>query len=133
MPRAGYRMAMTDSNSSDRRPDPADKDQPAEGGDLPEAGSGAERASDRRSDPAAGSAAARDGRAPGTDTPTGTDPDAKYEQPGYEDKSFGQAVNQDQELVDDLVDAAEGDLEEAEQRFDEESAGSPTLHRQRDA
>ena len=29
---------------------------------------------------------------PGTDTATGTDPEAKWEQPGYEDKSLGQAV-----------------------------------------
>jgi len=66
----------------------------------------------------------------GTDTPTGTDPDAKYEQPGYEDKSFGQAVNQDQELVDDLVRATDGDLDEAARRFEEESAGAPARARQ---
>jgi hypothetical protein len=64
------------------------------------------------------------------DTPTGTDPDAKYEQPGYEDKSFGQAVNHDQELVDELLEETEGDEEEAQRRFTEESAGSPTLKRQ---
>jgi hypothetical protein len=66
------------------------------------------------------------------DTPTGTDPGAKYEQPGYEDKSFGQAVNQDQELVDEVLDETDGDEEAAERRFDEESAGAPTLERQRD-
>ena len=68
-----------------------------------------------------------------TDTPTGTDPDAKYEAPGYEDKSLGQAVNQDQELVDELVREEDGDLQEAERRFDEESAGAPTLERQRES
>lgn len=66
----------------------------------------------------------------GTDTPTGTDPDARYEQPGYEDKSFGQAVDQDQELVDELIEEADGDVEEAETRFDEESAGAPAAKRQ---
>jgi hypothetical protein len=66
-----------------------------------------------------------------TDTPTGTDPDAPYEGPGYEDKSFGQAVDQDQDLVDDLVRDADGDLDEAEQRFDEEATGAPALERQR--
>jgi hypothetical protein len=67
---------------------------------------------------------------PGHDTPTGTDPDAKYEQPGYEDKSLGQAVNQDQELTERLVEETDGDLEEAEQRFEEESAGAPARRRQ---
>ena len=120
---------MTDPNSN-RRPDPADHDQPAEGGDVPEAGPGAERASDGPSD--ARSAAEREGREPGTDTPTGTDPEAKYEHPGYEDKSFGQAVDQDQELVDELVEETDGDLEEAEQRFEEESAGAPAREHQRE-
>lgn len=68
----------------------------------------------------------------GEDTPTGTDPDARYEQPGYEDKSLGQAGNQDQELVDDLLDETGGDLEEAERRFERESAGAPARDRQRD-
>ncbi len=67
---------------------------------------------------------------PGTDTPTGTDPDAKYEQPGYEDKSFGQAVDQDQELVDELLEETDGDTDEAERRFREESAGAPAAERQ---
>lgn len=67
---------------------------------------------------------------PGTDTPTGTDPDAKYEQPGYEDKSFGQAVDQDRELAEELLDEAGGDAEAAEEQFQEEAAGSPVLKRQ---
>ena len=45
----------------------------------------------------------------GTDTPTGTDPDAKWDQPGYEDKSLGQAVDQDSELVDELLEESGGD------------------------
>ena len=67
---------------------------------------------------------------PGTDTATGTDPAAKYDRPGYEDKSFGQAVDQDQQLADDLLAAADGDLDRAEERFREESAGAPALARQ---
>ncbi len=67
---------------------------------------------------------------PGRDTRTGTDPEAKYEQPGYEDKSLGQAVNQDQELTERLVEETDGDLEEAEERFEEESAGAPARQRQ---
>ena len=70
---------------------------------------------------------------PGHDTPTGTDPDAKYDHPGYEDKSMGQAVNQDEELVDELLDETGGDVDEAEKRFEDESAGSPALHRQHDS
>jgi hypothetical protein len=69
---------------------------------------------------------------PGQDTATGTDPDAKYDTPGYEDKSIGQAGNQDQELVDRLVDETGGDLDEAAERFEEESAGAPALARQGD-
>jgi hypothetical protein len=64
------------------------------------------------------------------DTPTGTDPDAKYAQPGYEDKSIGQAVNQDQQLVDRLLDETHGDTSAAESRFASESAGAPALARQ---
>ncbi|MGB6058080.1 MAG: hypothetical protein WBF71_07425 [Microthrixaceae bacterium] len=64
----------------------------------------------------------------GQDTATGTDPDARYEQPGYEDKSFGQAVNQDQELAERLD--KEFDSDEAERRFTEESAGAPVLAEQ---
>ena len=66
---------------------------------------------------------------PGTDTATGTDPDAKYDQPGYEDKSLGQAVNADQELVEKIA-AEESDPEAAEERFNEESAGAPAIERQ---
>lgn len=68
---------------------------------------------------------------PGTDTPTGTDPDAKWEGPGYEDKSLGQAVEQDEELVERLLDETD-DEAEAERRFNEESAGAPALERQSD-
>ncbi|UDY37474.1 hypothetical protein [Dermatobacter hominis] len=74
--------------------------------------------------------AASGAQEPGTDTPTGTDPDAKYEQPGYEDKSFGQAVDQDQDLVDELLEETGGDTDEAERRFEEESAGAPAAERQ---
>jgi hypothetical protein len=64
------------------------------------------------------------------DTPTGTDPRAKYSEPGYEDKSFGQAVAQDQALVDRLVRETGGDFSEADARFRRESAGAPVLARQ---
>jgi hypothetical protein len=67
----------------------------------------------------------------GEDTATGTDPDAKYEQPGYEDKSLGQAGNQDQELVDDLLEETGGDTAEAARRFERESAGAPARDRNR--
>lgn len=66
----------------------------------------------------------------GRDTATGTDPGAKYEQPGFEDKSLGQAVNQDMELVERLLDEEDGDRDRAAARFTDESAGSPTLERQ---
>lgn len=66
----------------------------------------------------------------GQDTPTGTDPDAKYAEPGYEDKSLGQAVNQDEELVDELIEETDGDMAEAERRFEDESAGAPARERQ---
>jgi|1185.fasta_scaffold826378_1 hypothetical protein len=69
----------------------------------------------------------------GRDTPTGTDPDAKWSGPGYEDKSLGQAVNQDTELVDRLVTESNGDLSAAEARFNAESAGAPALERQQQA
>jgi hypothetical protein len=68
--------------------------------------------------------------APGTDTATGTDPDAKYDQPGYEDKSLGQAVNADQDLVDELLVQEGGNEEAAEAEFRERSAGAPALDRQ---
>ena len=67
-----------------------------------------------------------------TDTATGTDPEATYDQPGYEDKSFGQAVDQDRELADRLLAESGGDVDEASERFDEESAGAPAIERQRD-
>jgi hypothetical protein len=67
---------------------------------------------------------------PGQDTATGTDPDAKYDLPGYEDKSLGQAVNQDEQLVDELLEETGVDVEEAERRFAQESAGSPAIVRQ---
>jgi hypothetical protein len=66
----------------------------------------------------------------GTDTATGTDPNAKYETPGYEDKSFGQAVKQDQELADQLVEDADGDLDAAEDQFDGSATGAPARARQ---
>lgn len=66
----------------------------------------------------------------GTDTPTGTDPDAKWSEPGYEDKSLGQAVDQDQKLAEQLVEETGGDEAEAERRFEEESAGAPARERQ---
>ncbi|HEY3834664.1 MAG TPA: hypothetical protein VGO03_20390 [Acidimicrobiia bacterium] len=68
--------------------------------------------------------------APAMDTATGTDPDAKYDQPGYEDKSLGQAVNADMDLADELIDEEHGDLARAEQRFADESSGAPALRRQ---
>jgi hypothetical protein len=80
------------------------------------------------------------GRAPesgggrvGQDTATGTDPYAKYARPGYEDKSFGQAVKADQALADRLVREERGDLGRAAQRFDEEATGAPAIARQRQA
>ena len=65
----------------------------------------------------------------GEDTPTGTDPDAKYDEPGYEDKSFGQAVDQDQQLADRLARESEDD-DEAAARFESESSGAPARDRQ---
>lgn len=67
----------------------------------------------------------------GHDTPTGTEPDAKYSEPGYQDKSMGQAVNQDEELVDELLDETDGDVDEAARRFEDESAGAPARDRQK--
>jgi hypothetical protein len=68
---------------------------------------------------------------PGRDTATGTDPNARYDHPGYEDKSFGQAVSDDEELAERLLDETDGDVEAAEERFDAESSGSPAIKRQR--
>lgn len=65
-----------------------------------------------------------------TDTPTGTDPDAEYDEPGYEDKSLGQAVSQDEQLAEDLLEETGGDEEEAERRFEEQSAGRPARERE---
>lgn len=66
----------------------------------------------------------------GTDTPTGTDPDAKYDEPGYEDKSIGQATAQDEQLADELLEETGGDEAEAAERFEKESAGAPARERQ---
>lgn len=66
----------------------------------------------------------------GQDTATGTDRDAKYEEPGFEDKSLGQAVDQDMNTVDALVAESGGELDAADEKFEEESAGSPALARQ---
>lgn len=60
------------------------------------------------------------------ETTTGTDPDATFDRPGYEDVSLGQAADRDARLVDDLV-AESDDLEEAERRFSEEATGAPAL------
>lgn len=95
---------------------------PGEGDDVREA--------DRRNGEPDATSGSTNEVPPGRDTPTGTDPDAKYEQPGYEDKSFGQAVNQDQELADELLEETGGDEQEAAERFEEESAGAPTIERQ---
>lgn len=66
----------------------------------------------------------------GTDTPTGTDPDAKWSEPGYEDKSLGQAVEQDSELAEELLEETGGDVDEAARRFEDESHGAPARERQ---
>ena len=66
----------------------------------------------------------------GTDTPTGTDPDATYDEPGFEDKSMGQAVDQDEGLAEELLDETGGDTEEADRRFEAESHGAPARERQ---
>jgi hypothetical protein len=62
----------------------------------------------------------------GRDTATGTDPQAKYDEPGYEDKSLGQAAAQDAELAERLANET-ADLDEAERRFEAEAVGSPAL------
>ena len=66
----------------------------------------------------------------GHDTPTGTDPKAEYVEPGYEDKSFGQAVDADRELAERIA-AEEPDDAAASERFDEEATGAPAIERQR--
>lgn len=64
------------------------------------------------------------------DTPTGTDPDAPYDRPGYEDKSLGQAVAQDEELAEELLAETDGDRDEAARRFEAASHGAPARERQ---
>ena len=66
----------------------------------------------------------------GTDTPTGTDPDAEYVEPGFEDKSLGQAVDQDEDRAERLLAEEGGDEEAAAERFEEESQGAPARERQ---
>ncbi len=43
---------------------------------------------------------------------------------------MGQAVEQDEELVDDLLEETGGDVEAAEERFEKESKGAPARERQ---
>lgn len=68
--------------------------------------------------------------ATGWDTPTGTDPDAKYTEPGFQDVSFGQAVDRDMQLADRLLEETGGDRRAAASRFEREATGAPTLARQ---
>lgn len=75
---------------------------------------------------------AREPVAPGRDTATGTDPEALYVEPGYHDKSFGQAVDQDAALVAKIVEEEGDDLEHAEERYERESIGAPARRRQRE-
>jgi len=83
-------------------------------------------------DTSAGAASGPDAVPVGQDTATGTDPDARYEQPGYEDVSFGQATARDADLVDRLLAEEAGDKASAEERFQKEAVGAPTLARQSD-
>jgi hypothetical protein len=85
---------------------------------------------DKRRDSPPRSSAQASGVAGVVDTPTGTDPSAKYTAAGFEDKSIGQAVNQDTELAERLLAESHGDKAEAERRFLEESAGAPKLQSQ---
>lgn len=64
----------------------------------------------------------------GRDTATGTDPDAKFEEPGYEDVSLGQAVERDRQFAEELVDETD-DIDEAAERFRKESTGAAMLAR----
>jgi hypothetical protein len=66
----------------------------------------------------------------GYDTPTGTDPGAKYARPGYEDKSFGQAVDQDFDTAERLLTESGGDPDAAAMKFRSVSAGAPAIERQ---
>lgn len=86
----------------------------------------------RNGEPAATDQATPDVPPPGQDTATGTDPDATYDEPGYQDKSLGQAVDQDRELADELLEETGGDRDEAARRFEEESAGRHVLDQQGD-
>jgi hypothetical protein len=52
--------------------------------------------------------------------------DAKYEHPGYEDKSFGQAVKADQDLAEEVK-----DHDDPESEFGKRSAGQPAIARQK--
>lgn len=86
----------------------------------------------RNGEPAATEMATPDAPPSGQDTATGTDPDATYDEPGYQDKSLGQAVDQDRELAEELLDEAGGDEGEAARRFEQESAGRHVLEHQKD-
>lgn len=90
-------------------------------------------ADERNGEPAATRPATPDTPPAGQDTATGTDPDATYDEPGYQDKSLGQAVDQDRELADELLDEEGGDERAAARRFEEESAGRHVLDRQGDS
>lgn len=60
------------------------------------------------------------------ETTTGTDPDAEFDRPGYEDVSLGQAAERDARLADELV-ATSDDVAEAEERFGTDATGAPAL------
>ncbi len=64
----------------------------------------------------------------GQDTATGTDPDARYTEPGYQDVSFGQAVDRDAQLADQLMAEEGGDADAAARRFENQAVGAPALH-----
>lgn len=87
----------------------------------------------RNGEPAATDQATPDTVPSGRDTATGTDPEATYDEPGYQDKSLGQAVDQDSELAEDLLEQADGDQDEAARRFEEQSAGRHVLEQQDDS
>lgn len=93
---------------------------------------GAWRDSGRTERPRPHVASGREPARPGRDTPTGTDPEALYVEPGYHDKSFGQAVDQDAALVAKIVEEEGDDLAHAEERFERESIGAPARRRQRE-
>jgi hypothetical protein len=87
-------------------------------------------ADERNGEPAATDLPTPDAAPAGQDTATGTDPDATYDEPGYQDKSLGQAVEQDAELAEELLDETGGDEDEAARRFEQESAGRHVLEQQ---